>query len=188
MEWSHTLDFIFDAGNEYRKYEILDPSHPTMGIDYIRWDGENYQVFPFVNEPRPNYLYDEDADGAFIIRNSDNIQVETTCDYVWVNYRLKSQPGLDGRIIIDGRWTTEAPDTYRLTYDEDTQMYTASILQKQGYYSYQYLLENPDGTRRPLPSEGNFFQTENRYQALVYFKEVGGRTWHLAVYNQITLN
>lgn len=188
VEWSHTLDFIFDAGNEYRKYEILDPSHPTMGIDYIRWDGENYQVFPFVNEPRPNYLYDEDADGAFIIRNSDNIQVETTCDYVWVNYRLKSQPGLDGRIIIDGRWTTEAPDTYRLTYDEDTQMYTASILQKQGYYSYQYLLENPDGTRRPLPSEGNFFQTENRYQALVYFKEVGGRTWHLAVYNQITLN
>ena len=188
VEWSHTLDFIFDAGNEYRKYEVLDPSHPTMGIDYIRWDGENYQVFPYVNEPRPNYLYDEDADGAFIIRNSDNIQVETTCDYVWVNYRLKSQPGLDGRIIIDGRWTTEAPDTYRLTYDEDTQMYTAAILQKQGYYSYQYLLENADGTRRPLPSEGNFFQTENRYQALVYFKEVGGRTWHLAVYNQITLN
>ena len=107
---------------------------------------------------------------------------------MWVNYRLKSQPGLDGRIIIDGLWTTEAPDTYRLTYDEDTQMYTAAVLQKQGYYSYQYLLENRDGTRRPVPSEGNFFQTENRYQALVYFKEVGGRTWHLAAYRQIIIN
>jgi len=48
-------------------------------------------------------------------------------------------------------------------------------------------LENADGTRRPLPSEGNFYQTENRYQALVYFKEVGGRTWHLAAYSQIVL-
>ena len=188
VEWSHTLEYIFDAGNEYRKYEVLDPSHPTMGIDYIRWDGEYYQVFPFINEPRPNYLYDEDADGAFYIRNSDNRQNDITCDYVWVNYRLKSDPYIDGHIVIDGMWTTDANETYRLTYDEESQMYTASILQKQGYYSYQYLWEDNMGTRHPLPSEGNFYQTENRYQAFVYYKEIGGRTWHLTAFGQITLN
>lgn len=188
QEWSHAMEYIFDAGNEYRKYEVLDPSHPTMGIDYIRWDGEYYQVFPFMSEPRPNYLYDEDADGAFYIRNSDNRENDIISDYVWVNYRLKSDPISDGHIVIDGLWTTEADDTYRLTYDENTQLYTTAILQKQGYYSYQYLWEDSMGTRHPLPSEGNFYQTENRYQAFVYFKEIGGRTWRLAAFGQITLN
>lgn len=188
LEWSHAMELIFDAGNEYRKYEVLDPSHPTMGIDYIRWDGEYYQVFPFVNEPRPNYLYDEDADGAFYIRNSDNRENDIISDYVWVNYRLNSDPNIDGHIVIDGMWTTETDNTYRLTYDDVTGMYTAAILQKQGYYSYQYLWEDLSGTRRPLPSEGNFYQTENRYQALVYYKEIGGRTWRLTAFGQITLN
>jgi len=188
QEWSHAMEYIFDAGNEYRKYEVLDPTHPTMGIDYIRWDGDHYQVFPYISEPRPNYLYDEDADGAFYIRNSDNRENDIISDYVWINYRLKSDPVSDGYIVIDGQWTTENSETYRMTYDENTGMYTASILQKQGYYSYQYLWEDNRGTRRPLPSEGNFYPTENRYQAFIYFKEVGGRTWRLTAFGQITLN
>ena len=187
LEWSHARELIFDAGNEYRKYEVLDPTHPTMGIDYIRWDGDYYQVFPYLSEPRPNYLYDEDANGDFIIRNSDNREIDTTSDYVWVNYRLKSDGPATGHIVIDGRWTTEADENYRLEYDEESGLYTASILQKQGYYSYQYLWEDTDGTRRPLPSEGNFYQTENRYQALVYYKEIGARTWRLTAFGQITL-
>ena len=189
LEWSHARELIFEAGNEYRKYEVLDPSHPTMGIDYIRWDGDYYQVFPFLSEPRGNYIYDEDADGDFIIRNSDNSENDTTSDYVWVNYRLKADAPTDGHIVVDGRWTTDSDaDTYRMDYDADTGLYTASILQKQGYYSYQYLWEDGNGRRRVLPSEGNFYQTENRYQALVYYKETGGRTWRLAAYGQITIN
>lgn len=187
LEWRHRRDLIFDAGNEYRKFEILDPSHPTMGIERIVWDGSAYQAFPFISEPRPNYLYDEDANGAFYIRNSDNRENDITSDYVWVNYRLKAPQLQEGEIIIDGQWTTEDPASYTMTYDPQQKLYTASILQKQGYYSYQYLWITTDGTSHPVPSEGNFYQTENRYQALVYFKGVGERTWRLMACNQITL-
>ena len=187
LEWRHRRDLIFDAGNEYRKFEILDPSHPTMGIERIVWDGSAYQAFPFISEPRHNYLYDEDANGAFYIRNSDNRENDITSDYVWVNYRLKAPQLQEGEIIIDGQWTTEDPTSYNITYDPQQKLYTASILQKQGYYSYQYLWITTDGTSHPVPSEGNFYQTENRYQALVYFKGVGERTWRLMAYNQITL-
>ena len=188
LEWKHRKELIFDAGNEYRKFEVLDPSHPTMGIDYISWDGEYYQAFPFINEPRPNYLYDEDANGSFYIRNSDNFENDITSDYVWVNYRLKSPVMPTGRIVIDGRWTNENPETYVVEYDEDNHLYTASILQKQGYYSYQYLWINEDGNSRPLPSEGNFFQTENRYQILVYYKGTGMRTWRLVAFSQLAIH
>ena len=188
LEWKHRKELIFDAGNEYRKFEVLDPSHPTMGIDYISWDGEYYQAFPFINEPRPNYLYDEDANGSFYIRNSDNFENDITSDYVWVNYRLKSPVMPTGRIVIDGRWTNENPETYVVEYDEDNHLYTASILQKQGYYSYQYLWINEDGNSRPLPSEGNFFQTENHYQILVYYKGTGMRTWRLVAFSQLAIH
>ena len=35
MNWQHVRALIFDAGNEYRKFEFLDTDHPTMGIDAI---------------------------------------------------------------------------------------------------------------------------------------------------------
>lgn len=187
LEWQHCPSLIFDGGNEYHKYEILDPGHPTMGIDHITWDGNSYQAFPFLNEPRQHYLYDEDADGAFYIRNSDNRENDTSSDYVWVNYRLKSPPLSSGNVVIDGQWTTEAPETYQMKYDTDSKIYTARILQKQGYYSYQYLWMQEDGTMSTLPSEGSFYQTANCYQILVYYRGTGERTWRLTAYQQLTM-
>ena len=186
LEWHHCRELIFDASNEYRKYEILDTSHPTMGIEHITWDGTYYQAFPFTDEPRPYYIYDQDADGAFYIRNSDNRENDITSDYVWVNYRLKSNlPSKDGHIIINGHWTTENPETYIMDYDKSSDTYTAQIMQKQGYYSYQYLWMTNNGHTRLLPSEGNFYQTENRYNAYIYYKGTGERTWRLVAYRQL---
>ena len=177
LEWSHCRELIFDAGNEYRKFEVLDVSHPTMGIDHITWDGENYQAYPFVDAPRPNYLYDEDANGAFCIRNSDYHEVSTTGEYVWVNYRLRVPH--QGPIFISGRFATATGgDDYMLYYDPVNQLYTASILQKQGYYNYQYT--TADGQQ--LPSEGNYYQTKNQYQALIYYKGTTDRTWRLSAF------
>ena len=93
----------------------------------------------------------------------------------------------EGDIVIDSRWTTEEPETYVMEYDNDSQLYTNSILQKQGYYSYQYLWVTDDGLTHPLPSEGNFYQTENQYQVLVYYKGIGERTWRLVAFSQIII-
>jgi hypothetical protein len=186
LRWEHNRDLIFEGGNEYHKFEVLDVSHPTLGIDRITWDGKHYQAYPFVNTPRRNYLYDEDADGAFYIRNSDNVENERTCDYVYVNYKLQPAQHYEGAsVIVDGLWTTEHADTYHMSYDESDHSYNATILQKQGYYSYQYLLKDLDGTTHALPEEGSFAETENRYQALVYYKGTGERTWRLVGYQQI---
>ncbi|MBR6828913.1 MAG: DUF5103 domain-containing protein [Prevotella sp.] len=187
LQWEHHQDLIFDAGNEYHKFEVLDVSHPTMGIDHILWDGTYYQAYPFANASRRSYLYDQDADGAFYIRNSDNIENDRTCDYVYVNYKLMAEHEHQGQVFIDGNWTTEASTNYAMTYQEADRSYNARILQKQGYYSYQYLLSKDDGKTETVPEEGSFFETENRYQAFVYFKETGGRTWRLVGYQQIQL-
>ena len=74
-----------------------------------------------------------------------------------------------------------------MVYDPATELYTASIKLKQGYYSYQYLSLDSEGKAYPLVSEGHFFQTENMYQALVYYKGSGQRTYQLVGYQQVNL-
>ena len=57
-----------------------------------------------------------------------------------------------------------------------------SVMQKQGYYSYQFVLVGSDGTSRVVPSEGSYYQTENKYQALIYYRGRGERTDRLVGY------
>lgn len=186
LKWEHNRDLIFQAGNEYHKYEILDVDHPSMGIDRIVWDGNDYQVYPYVCTPRPNYLYDEDANGAFYIRNSDNIENDISSEYVYVHYTLKTPQRFAGDIYVNGAWTNDqfTPE-YLMTYDEINKCYTATIRQKQGYYSYQYVLVDDNGASQAVPSEGSFYQTENKYQALVYYRGRGERTDRLVGYQEV---
>lgn len=183
--WNHNRDYIFEAGNEYRKFEILSTDVASMGIDNISWDGSQYHAYPFLALPRPNYLYDEDANGAFLIRNSDNIENDTQSDYMMVHFQLKGPKVADGRIYVNGAWTNDRfLPRYEMVYDDAAQMYETQVLMKLGYYSYQFLLVDNSGRARVLPSEGSYYQTENNYQAFVYFKEQGGRTDRLVGYTQ----
>lgn len=182
LAWEHNKALIFDAGNEYHKFEMLDVSHTTMGLDRMEWNGQNYEAWPFTATARKHYLTDVSAQGAFVIRNSENREIDYTCDYVWVNYELAVP--YEGDIYINGLWTTDSErEHYRMQYDNETERYKARIMQKQGYYSYQFL----DGDGNIPPSEGSFFQTVNRYQALVYYKGTGARTWRLVGYRAVEL-
>ena len=186
LQWQHCRDYIFDGGNEYRKFETLDVNHTTLGLESIDWDGSVFHAYVWTDEPRPNYVYDEDGNGYFIIRNSDNVEIDNTCEYLYVHFALKS-PHLDGQVYLNGAWTNDSfLPQYELHYNDSSKCYETLILLKQGYYSYQYLWMKPDGNIVNVPSEGNFFQTENAYQALVYYKGVGERTFRLVGYNSVS--
>ena len=74
---------------------------------------------------------------------------------------------------------------YAMTYNDVEQQYETRLMLKQGYYSYRYVTTDTDGKLQPLKSEGNFFQTENKYQALVYHRPAGGRTDLLVGYQEV---
>ena len=182
LQWIHCKDFIFDGGNEYRKFETLDVTHTTMGLESINWDGHNYHAWIWTDEPRPSYIYDKDANGAFLIRNSDNIDNDINSDYIITHFRLKTPQTADP-IYINGFFTNDRfLPQYEMKWNEKNQQYEGELLLKQGYYSYQYLMMKPEGKLKPVPSEGNFCQTENTYQALVYFKSNSDRTDRLVGY------
>lgn len=171
MQWTHCRNLIFQAGNEYHKYEFFDPHRNSLGVESVNWDGEMYHIHLHHDYIRRSYVYDEDANGSFLIRNSDNIENNTTTDYAITHFYLDSPPLL-GDVYIEGKWTlNDISQRYKMNYDKESHCYTTSIPLKMGYYSYQYLYI-PFGKEEVTisPSEGNFYETENKYNVFIYFR------------------
>ena len=186
MIFSNNRELIFDGSNEYRKFELLDVERPSMGVESTYWDGANYCADLWTDEPRRNYIYDEDANGHFYIRNSDNVENDIASDYVNVRFTL-SVPRQTTPVYINGVWTDiVSKHGIKMEYNNATNRYEAHAMLKQGYYSYRYVTTSLDGsTVLPQPSEGNFHQTENEYQILVYYRPFGQRTDQLVGYKNI---
>ena len=186
LRWSHNQDYIFWAGNEYRKFEILSTDVASMGVDKIGWDGKNFHAYLFPTTPFLNYLYDEDADGAFLIRNSDNVEINTTSDYMLTHFQLNVPSPYPYRIFLNGDWTYDRLlPTYEMTYNSAGGYYEAVVPLKLGYYNYQFLAADEQGRLSSFRVDNSHYQTENSYQALIYFRPQGGRTDKLVGYANV---
>lgn len=185
LRWEHCRELIFLAGNEYHKFETLDPTHTTMGLASVGWDDVNSQWHAYVEPdyPQKNYTYDVDANGSFLIRNSDNTDNATMSDYILTHFELHA-PRQKGPVYLSGVWTNgELTPQYEMKWNDEMQVYENTVMLKQGYYSYRYLVLNSDGTLSSISSEGNFFETENRYDVLLYFRAPGDRADRLVGYS-----
>lgn len=186
LRWSHNQDYIFRAGNEYRKFEILSTDVTTMGVDRIGWDGREFHAYLFPTSPELNYVYDEDADGAFLIRNADNVDANTTSDYMLTHFRLDMPSPCPYRIFLNGDWTySRLLAAYEMTYNPAGKYYEAVVPLKFGYYNYQFIAADEQGTPVSFSVDNSHYQTENSYQALVYFRPQGERTDRLVGYANI---
>lgn len=186
LRWSHNQDYIFWAGNEYRKFEILSTNVASMGVDKIGWDGKNFHAYLYPTTPFLNYLYDEDADGAFLIRNSDNVEINTTSDYMLTHFQLNVPSPYPYRIFLNGDWIYDRLlPAYEMTYNSAGGYYEAVVPLKLGYYNYQFLAVDEQGCLSSFRVDNSHYQTENSYQTLIYFRPPGGRTDKLVGYANV---
>ncbi len=172
IEFTHQRDLIFPAGNEFHKFEILDEQKPGMNVDNMRWYAPYYHATLYADRPARNYSYDEDQNGAFVMRNdNDDESNATESEYLWVHFLLScDQPLPGGDVYVHGWWANGFPDPQcRMEWNAQTRQYEAAVYLKQGYYNYMYLQENGSSP------DGNFYETENEYIILVYHRPQGGR-------------
>ena len=172
IEFTHNRNLIFPAGNEYHRFEILDVHRTATGVDRIEWFEPYYHatLFPAVIDHA--YSYSEDQNGVYVVRSSDNYDDWTTAEYVVVHFFLETPRLQGGDVYVSGWWTGQTfnPDC-KMEYDAVHQYYHAAILLKQGYYSYEFIQK--DGLMQR--TMGSFFETENEYEVLVYYRQQGSR-------------
>lgn len=177
MIYEHNKSLIFEGGNEYRRFEILDRHVPTMRVDKMRYDGDYYHATIMVDEQRTAYFYDKDQDGRYYVRNGNNEDNETESDYYFTHFRLEMPQIPGGDLYINGDLTNgRFADEYKMEYNLLEHAYEIVLPLKQGSYNYQYLFVHDGETvGRSLPSEGSFHQTENEYSVYIYNRPFGSR-------------
>lgn len=177
LVYTHNRSLIFNAGNEYRRFEILDKYVPTMRVDQMRYEEPYYHADIFEDLQRINYKYDQDQNGRFLIRNSDNVDNDTESDYFYTHFRLKMPQIPNGALYIYGDLTNNKFDeTSKMEYNLIEHQYEITLPLKQGSYNYQYFfLVNGEKVGQSAPSEGDFYQTENEYYIYVYHRAFGSR-------------
>ena len=149
-----------------------------MNVDNMRWYDPFFHATLWENVVEMNYLSAEDQNGAFYPRTQNQTDNNTQSEYVIVHFALKS-PRLNGNVYVNGQWSNgECDPSCRMEYNEAERRYEAAIMLKQGFYNYQYILE--DGSTKK--TMGDFWQTENEYQTFIYFRDLGGRYDRLVGY------
>ncbi len=177
--YRYDQEAAFWGGNEFLFFDNKDLRSSTNGVRSVALN-ELYENFLFTNIDRSvrPYTYNPDINGNFRVRNlyaSQNQNIEA--DYVLMHFNLQHYGSLgDKEIHIYGNfnnWTID--QTTYMRYNKKTDTYQNARLFKQGFYNYKYVMVNRDGSVEQGPISGNFWQTENQYTVLVYYRAPGSR-------------
>lgn len=168
----------FWAGNEYMYFENKNVRAANIGVQYIDLK-DIYHHYLFANVIRADrpYTYNPDINGRFLITAVDTDNVDIEADYVAVHFSLQHPEILNDKSIhvYGGFNNYDITDETKMTYNPSSGFYETSLLLKQGFYSYKYVIVEKDGTIDEGAISGNFDQTENNYKVLVYYRDLGAR-------------
>ena len=174
--YKYDIETQFWAGNEFLYFENKEIKVPANSISRVDSGSAIYGAYLFTNNARKNFPYSntQDIDGRFLINNINAENSEIEADYAWVYFSL-SAPSfrLNKDIYINGMFNNYSlsPEN-KMDYNEKKGIYEKALLIKQGFTNYEYVIADEKGNiDNENAIDGNFYQTENNYTILVYYRE-----------------
>lgn len=178
ISYEHNRDLIFEAGNEYRRFETASYRYNGLRIGHIEYRRPFYYMHITNDRIRANrsYSYDQDQNGRFYIRNAEsNNDSDIYSDYFQTVFTLSTDKEIAGEVYLNGDFTNNTFNSnFRMLYDPINREYKQTVLLKQGLYNYQYLTYAA-GNFKTASIEGNYSETENEYTIFVYYRPQGQR-------------
>lgn len=172
--YEHNKNLIFEAGNNYRRFEFTDVRYATFGIDQVLYEAPYYYAQLTTAKLRNEgaSLYDQDQNGRYLVRALHVDDEKTEAEYFKATFMLKAPMMLDREgVYLQGDFSYgQYSDEYRMNYDKERNIYWKDVLLKQGAYNYQYLVGG-----KTSAIEGNYYETENEYDIYIYYHPNGAR-------------
>lgn len=170
----------FWGGNEFLYFENKDIRAASNNVAKIGSNNDIYNSFLYTNAARGNQIYTnyEDVNGNFVVKNINGSNNDIEADYAWVYFTL-SAPAfrMNKDIYITGMFNNYSlSPEYKMDYNTDKAVFEKAIMIKQGFTNFQYTVADKKGVIDfENAIDGNFYQTENEYTILVYYKEATDR-------------
>ena len=191
LDYSNESIAQFPGGKEWRWLDLRSFRLQSDRIDHADY-GKTYTnmyVVADIDRSAQRYVYYPDYNSTFNIVTYESINPFWQGDYATVKFSFAAPGGkpFEGKnIYLAGQFTGfETSDKYKMRFNESTGLYEVSVFMKQGYYSYTYLVEDDRGIDFTNILEGNYWETENNYTVLVYYKGFTDRSDQLIAVGEI---
>lgn len=163
----------FPGVNEFRFFDLRATEFRGINVGHLQKRPEDIQAVLALDKPRTDFAYaqiNNDLNGGFFLENIDPGDTQLQSEYVEVTFQLQAEE-VPGQVFIASaldNWRRTPQNTLR--YQSETGRYVGTILLKQGFYNYQYWVDEPTG-RSSFILEGTHFQSQNDYEILVYYRD-----------------
>lgn len=171
----------FWGANEFLHFDSKAMKFSNVYIARVDNGPVLYHTILYTNSERRVIPYSifPDINGNFVVRNVEGRQGEShiDADYTWVFFSLKTSQNLEGkRLFVNGAFNNWQNNGFNeMIYNPDTGLYEIQMLMKQGFYNYQFVTIDENFQFSNFDIDGSFYQTENDYQVLVYYRPFGSR-------------
>jgi len=183
LEFNQEGLFDFEGGKEWR---WLDLRSFRLQSDRVRKGSYNDKgtdifVVPDTARPQLRYQYYKDFNGMYFVEMFENFNPWWQSDYANVHFTFipeNHEQMLDKDLYLIGEFSQfQLNEGSKLSFNTETGFYEKNLLLKNGYYNYSYVTKDKRGNSMPTFkfTEGNNWDTENNYTALVYYRGFGGR-------------
>ncbi|WP_299666296.1 DUF5103 domain-containing protein [uncultured Polaribacter sp.] len=174
--YTYTNKTNFWGGNEYLNFDSKIIRNKSLNIVKItKEDVFNHYLYPFTYNEFRAYTYNPDINGQFVVRTLEGNDNNTEADYALMHFSVEVADMIEEKeMYVYGAFNDfSITDENRMYYNPETKTYTASILLKQGFYNYTFATIGTDNFVNTHEINGTFFETENEYTVIVYYKPFG---------------
>ncbi|MBF4518584.1 DUF5103 domain-containing protein [Flavobacterium sp. ANB] len=180
LVYKYDKETQFWAGNEFLYFENKDIRSASNNVGKVGFNNDIYNSYLYTNAARANQVYTnyQDVNGNFVVKNINGSDNSIEADYAWVYFTLSAPTfRLNKDIYITGMFNNYSlSPEYKMDYNQDKGVYEKAVMIKQGFTNFEYTIADKKGViDYENAVDGNFYQTENEYTILVYYKESSDR-------------
>ena len=184
MEFSAENDLVFPAGKEFRWADLRSFRLQSERVAKAESLPGNIQIYlqPDGERNQQRYLRTTDYNGSFFVESNDVSNPWWQTDYATVHFTFVptgNQPYPNKKVFVVGEMNKyNMDDSSAMKYNPEKGIYEKSIYLKQGFYSYTYVTKDANNSKSVALTEqtdGNYWETENDYTILIYYRSLSGR-------------
>jgi hypothetical protein len=192
LEYNTEGESIFPGQKEWRWVNLTSLRLQTDRIEKGDYNerGQTLYLKPDGERNGLRYMYYRDANGFCQQGNIEGMNPYWQSDYATTVFKYIPPEGIPytGKdLYIYGELTNyEISPRYQMNFNPGEEYYETRLFMKQGNYDYIYLLrDRKTGKLDALTTEGNWWETENNYTLLIYYRPMGGRADELVGITQV---
>ncbi len=174
LEYSNENSFVFPAGKEWRWLDLRSFRLLSERVDSANSKRTDIYVKPDADRSSQRYVYYADLDGMYLVTTYETINPYWQGDYANVHFKFvpPDRAAYIGKdLYLSGQLTGyQLNEKTKMNFNADKGIYENTQFLKQGYYSYGYMLVDKKDIAKRTDMDGNYWETENSYTILVYYK------------------